>query len=378
MEMKNKIKILFFIETLQGGGAEKVLRDLVNEMDQSRFDITVQTLWKENTAQLLDPGIRYRFCYQNRNSRTSYVSRAEIALGLVYPRYIKDTYDIEAAYLESGTTKILASSTNRDAVKLAWVHCNLQKAMRDPASFAAATAKWYARFDRIVCVSETVKASFDELFQHRFASVVLHNVIDEESIRRKAEAPVTLPRSGVPVVCAVGRLVGAKNYLRLLRSHKQLLQDGVAHALWIVGDGPEREKLEAYIADNKLGASVSLWGYRENPYPFVARADLLACSSDYEGLSTFVTEGILLGKPIVATDCGGMAELLGKSEYGMITQLSDDAFTIGMRQMLTDTSLRRHYAEKAAAHAASFSKKVLTQETEKFFFNLLEETSNDD
>ena len=61
------IKILFFIENLSGGGAEKVLCNLVNAMDQSKFDITVQTLWKADAEKHLKSGIRYRYCYAKRS-----------------------------------------------------------------------------------------------------------------------------------------------------------------------------------------------------------------------------------------------------------------------------------------------------------------------
>ena len=136
------IKILFFIETLTGGGAEKVLCNLVNAMDQNRFEITVQTLWKADAAQFLNPGIRYRYCYAVRGALTRVRSRVEALLGLTYRLHIRDDYDIECAYLECGPTKIMASSTNRRAKKLAWVHCDLQKKMHDPEGFAAKSKKW--------------------------------------------------------------------------------------------------------------------------------------------------------------------------------------------------------------------------------------------
>ena len=109
------IKILFFIEELRGGGAEKVLCNLVNAMDQSKFEITVQTLWKADAEKYLRPGIRYRYCYDTRSKVNSWRSRGEIALGLCYRLHIKDDYDIEIAYLECGATKIMAASTNSRA-----------------------------------------------------------------------------------------------------------------------------------------------------------------------------------------------------------------------------------------------------------------------
>ena len=125
------IKILFFIDGITGGGAEKVLRTLVNNMDQSKFDITVQTLVESDPARYLAPGIRYRAinrCKTPLGRRLfHYWVRLCAELKWLYPLYIKDDYDIEVAYLECGPTKFLAGSTNKKAKKLAWVHCDLAK-----------------------------------------------------------------------------------------------------------------------------------------------------------------------------------------------------------------------------------------------------------
>ena len=182
------IKILFFIENLSGGGAEKVLCNLVNAMDQSKFDITVQTLWKADAEKFLRPGIRYRYCYASQSRVNSWRSRAEIALGLCYRLHIKDDYDIEVAYLECGATKVMAASTNSRAKKLAWVHCDLALKMKDPEDFARRSAAWYQQLDRVVCVSENVKDSFDRLFGIPEKTTVLYNTIDDEEIRSKASA----------------------------------------------------------------------------------------------------------------------------------------------------------------------------------------------
>ena len=361
------IKILFFIETLEGGGAEKVLRDLVNHMDQTKFNITVQTIWPCDVSGLLAPGIRYKTTYGTRNRINSLRYRLEAEAGLTYRLYIKDDYDIECAYLEMGPTKIMAASTNKRAKKLAWVHCDLTKAVGDPRSFAQKTASWYEKFDQVVCVSQSVKKNFDELFQHRFESSVLYNVIDDGVIRCKALSPLPEePEKCRFTVLSVGRLSAQKNFLRLLQAHKKLLDEGLAHDLWILGEGPKRGELECFVRDNGLQDSVWMPGFVGNPYPFMREADLLVCSSNYEGFSTFLTEGVILGKPIVTTDISGARELLGDSEYGLIAENDDEAFYLGMKQMMTDRSRLARYAEKAAERGKTFSAVALTRDAEIF------------
>lgn len=365
------LKVLFFIETLEVGGAEKVLVNLVNHMDQTRFDITVQTVWPCNASALLAQGIHYKTIYSARNKVNRLRYRLEAEAGLTYRLHIKDEYDIECAYLEMGPTKVLSASTNKRAKKLAWVHCDLTKALSDPVAFAAKTSHWYERYDGVICVSQVVKESFDRVFQNRFDSAVLHNVIDDQVILENAllsPHPEKVKRRFTTL--AVGRLAAPKNYLRLLRAHKRLLDEGLPQDLWILGDGPDRGMLEAYIADKQMQDSVWMPGFIENPFPFMREADLLACSSNYEGYSTFVTEGLILGRPIVTTEVSGMRELLGDSEYGMIVGNDDEAFYRGLKKMMTDNSQLGRYAEKAGERGKTFSAEALTRETEKYFEKL--------
>ena len=372
------IKILFFIEKLCGGGAEKVLCDLVNHMDKNIFNITLQTVWPCDASNYLAPGIRYKSMYASTSKFNHLRYRAEAESGLAYRLHIKDDYDIECAYLEMGSTKIIASSTNQKAKKLAWVHCDLQnaQALFDPQSYAIRSSSWYALFDHVVCVSQSVKESFDDLFGNRFDSTVLYNVIDDTAIRKKALLP--LP-DGVKkrrfTVLSVGRFSPPKKFMRLLQAHKRLLDEGLQHDLWILGEGSERPMLEQYVAKNGLQDSVWMPGYIGNPYPFMREADLLACSSIYEGYSTFMTEGLILGKPIVTTDVSGMRELLGDSEYGLIVENDDEAFYQGMKRMLTDAKLREEYSQRAATRGNAFSAEQLTRKTEAFFEELIGESN---
>lgn len=366
------IKILFFLETLKAGGAEKVLIDLVNHMDQTKFAVTVQTVWPCEASRYLVPGIRYKSMYASESKVNRLRYRAEAENGLAYRLHVKDDYDIECAYLEMGPTKVMAASTNKKAKKLAWVHCDLTKAVDDPRAFASKTAPWYAKFDRVVCVSQSVKERFDELFEHCFDSTVLYNVIDDAAIRQRAlqALPEGMDKRAFSVLSA-GRFTPQKDFLRLLQAHKKLRDEGLRHDLWILGDGPERPMLERYVAENSLQDSVRMPGFIENPYPLMREADLLACSSVYEGYSTFLTEGVILGKPIVTTDVSGMRELLGDSKFGLIVEDDDEAFYQGLKRMLRDAELRGRYALRAAERGGAFSAYRLTRETEAFLRELV-------
>ena len=365
------IKILFLIENITEGGAEKVLRTLVNNMDQGKFEITVQTLEQANPGQYLAPGIRYRAINRCKTGLGKKLFHCWVRLCAelkwLYPLYIKDDYDIEVAYLECGPTKFLAGSTNKKAKKLAWVHCDLEK--KGLANLEQVKSQ-YERYDKVICVSQNVRDSFRRMFGEEMHTQVLYNVIDESEIFEKAGN--TSGTNTVPVFTAVGRLAHQKGFDRLLDACTMLKKDGLDFRLQILGTGPERDNLENQIAQNGLGDVVQLLGFQKNPYPYIQAADAVVCSSRYEGMSTVVTEALILGKPIVSTPCTGMNELLGDSEFGLITEDSVEGIYQGMKQMLEDPELRAHYAKKAATRGRDFSKDKLVKQTEQFFEELLE------
>ena len=365
-------RILFFIESLTGGGAEKVLRDLVNHMDQTRFDITVQTVWPCDPSRYLGPGIRYKSMYSSYSKLNRLRYRFEAETGLAYRLHIKDDYNIECAYLEMGPTKVMAASTNKKARKLAWVHCDLTKAVDDPEGLARKTSDWYERFDEIICVSNGVKASFDELFGHRYHSIVLNNVIDDEMILESSHLETEDFKHGdEPVVMAVGRLSVPKNFYRLLSAHERLIHEGIPHQLWIIGEGSERAGLERFVKELGISDTVRMPGFRENPYAYMRHADIIACSSSYEGFSTAAVEAVVLSKPFITTECFGMREILGDSEFGLIVDNNDEAFYQGLKRMLTDSNLRERYSQAASIRGREFSADVLTEKTERFFEELM-------
>lgn len=365
------IKILFFIENLSEGGAEKVLRELVNHMDQTKFDITVQTVWPCDAKKYLAPGIRYKYMYTSESKANHLRYRAEAESGLAYRLHAKDDYDIECAYLEMGPTKVMSASTNKKAKKLAWVHCDLSKKLGALDAFVAKAGPQYQKYDEVICVSENVRQSFEQLFGGQIPTRVLYNVVDDAAIREKAQAELS---SGVQkrrlTMVSLGRLTPQKGYDVLLKVQDRLIQDGMECDLWIAGEGEERPALEQFIAKHHLQDSVKLLGFQENPYPFLREADLLVCSSRYEGLSTFVTEGLILGKPIVTTDCTGMRELLGNSEYGLITELSASALCAGIKQLMNNEELRKYYQQKASIRGREFTTDSLVKTTEDYLLKL--------
>lgn len=366
-------KILFLINTLSGGGAEKVLVDLVNNLNSDEFDVTLQTI--SNTGiyiEQLNDNIRYKTINKAKNKFLSkainYLLVKILPTKLVYKHFIEDNYDIEVAFLEGVPTKILSASEN--AFKYAWVHTDLYNYYSQKSLFGSIekNAECYRKFKKIVCVSETAKTGFEKRFGFSDNVIVRYNPVNELQIINKANEELSGFEQGADFkVITVGRLVSQKGYDRLLKVHKRLLDEGIKYKLWIVGDGPEKEKLVKYISENDLNDSACMLGFQSNPYKFMNAADMYVSSSHVEGYSTVVTEATILGVPVLSTDCSGMREILGDSEYGLIVENSEEGLYNGMKKMLNDKSLLDKYRLNLEEHKKNFKMKDNIKKIEELF-----------
>ena len=97
----------------------------------------------------------------------------------------------------------------------------------------------------------------------------------------------------------------------------------------------EKQLIEDAIRENKLQEHIHLLGYDMNPYKYVSKMDLFICSSYAEGYSTAVTESIIVGTPVITTECSGMSEILGDSQAGIIVENSDDGLRYILKDLLT-------------------------------------------
>ena len=186
--------------------------------------------------------------------------------------------------------------------------------------------------DGIVAVSRGVAERWSRAARIPRARITtIHNPVSPD-LARRAEAvpdhPLVGPLFGPeapPVVLGVGRLTRQKDFPTLMRAFASVREERTARLL-ILGEGPERGRLERLAASLGLGGEVSFPGQVENPYAVMARAALLALSSRWEGLPLVMIEALACGCPVVSTDCpAGPAEILEDGRYGRLTPVGDPA-----------------------------------------------------
>ena len=163
---------------------------------------------------------------------------------------------------------------------------------------------------------------------------------------------------------AVGRLVPQKGFDRLLRITKRLADAGLDFELFILGEGSERPQLEKYVSEYQLEHHVTLLGYCPNPYPYMNSADMIVCSSRAEGFSTVLTEAVILGLPIISTECAGTKEILGDPSCGIITENREDALYECLLQVLSSPEQLHTFALASQRRGEAFCLNTIMQQIE--------------
>lgn len=367
-----KKKILFLIESFAGGGVEKVFIDLINNMDISKYDITVMSIWDYGVRKKdLRKDVRYKSIFPNIKgiSRVfhNFVEKSDGRL--LYKLGIREKYDIEIAFIEGRATKIIGASSNPNSKKIAWVHVDLYNGHWTNKVFKNSILlekDCYKKFNDIVCVSNSVKEGFKKLFGNDFENIhVKYNPIISSEIIKKSHEEITdiVKPKDKKLLVTSGRLNSQKGFDNLLEACNKLNKDGLEYELWILGEGWGRPQLEDLIIKYNLN-NVKLLGFKENPYKYIKQGDLFICSSRNEGFSLVIAESMILGLPIISTDCSGPNELLNFGEYGLMVDNNELSLYIGLKKLLNNTDELKYYKEKSKERLDFFDYKYRIEEIE--------------
>lgn len=363
--------VLFVIHSLGGGGAERVLVNIANALSERDFDVTVMTivdsgLHKNNLAK----GVHYKTLipmpdkkHPNGAATNGSVSGSLLAgkskmkktvaafylwlwrhapTSAIHAFGVRGSYDIEVAFLEGICTKFVAAS--RAQRKIAWVHVDVEKEPKSHKAFKsrAQETKAYAAYEKVVCVSEGVCSSMKRQFPSLGNRLtVVRNPIDTVEIKARASESIPaqyecLFEAG-RVFCAIGRLCDQKAFDRLIRA-AAICKDRGYHDFRVVilGEGPLEGELKKLARNLRVDDLVCFLGYQKNPYPFIAKSDAFVCVSKAEGMSTTVSEALILGVPVLSTPCSGTAELFAVGDGRIIGDSDEEIARALVHELETD------------------------------------------
>ena len=244
---------------------------------------------------------------------------------------------------------------------LAWMHIAFNEHMH--------TASWldqkislfvYRRIRHIVFPSRGAQDSLERAVGTKpkgAAWIVIENFNSPTQRASSASALLSEDIFKLPVILSIGRLAPQKAFGRLLRAHANLRKLGLMHHLVILGDGPEREELEAEVARLGVSDTTFLPGHVLNPKAWLRRATVFALCSEYEGLPLVLLEALQEGVPIVSMDCpAGPNEILQGGNAGLLTPKGDEeAFQSALAKLLQSPGLRSEYAQRGRERGKFYS-----------------------
>ena len=371
-------KVCFVLPSLAGGGAERVAVQVLSALDERRWDRSMY-LFKREGPFLADLPATVRL--------SSSTSESRIGRMLDLRRYVRDTRpDLVVSFLSYFT--VLA------AVKTAAVGARVMFVLGTPMSaflsdadyhwktpshrtlFTMVTRAGYNLADAIATTSQGVS---DDLMQHfgvrRSAIKVVHNPIDFAAMTDAVAEPLDAADEHAwrhPSIVSAGRLAEAKNFPLLIDAMALVRRRLPAARLFILGQGDQEPQLRQQIASLGLSDAVRLCGFQRNPWKYIARADVFALTSRYEGFGNVLIEAMACGVPVVVTSSPGPLEIVRDDVDGVIVrEHTPSAVAEALEGILTNDRRRASMAAAAREASRRFALPAIAGQYDSWFSELV-------
>ncbi len=346
--------LAIFVHSLSGGGAERAMVNLARGFSKRGIQVDL-ILLKVEGANLnqVPPEVRI-------------IDLGGGRLMMSLSRLVR--------YFQQERPQVLLSSLSEANIAARWSRCfaqvstrvvvNVQNNISQEAENAAKLktrliprlVRWFFPWaDAIVPVSEGVADDLRHIGLPNDLIHVIHNPVVTPELLKRAQEPVDHPwlqPGQPPVLIAVGRLAKQKDFPTLLKAFAQVRQQRQAR-LMILGEGDDRESLEALAEELGVADQVAMPGFVDNPFAYMSKSAMFVLSSLFEGLPTVLIEAMAVGTPVVATDCpSGPMEILQGGQYGKLTQVGD---IDGLAQAIIETLDQPSQSERLKQRADEYS-----------------------
>ncbi len=371
--------ILFINGHLNAGGVERSLSDVLKHMDYSKY--AVDLLLLEDTGDYAselpsEVHVLFRDIHHTYGSFVSSIRQCiaahdwmclRLRLLFLLQKFFgacalkraatvllgKHHYDCVIGFRPGICSDLAAYSVQAD-LEITWWHHGEFNVDR------AAYGDMCSKMDTVAVVSQSCKDMLQgQLPELADKLVCIPNMLDAEAIRQKTTSS---PYTGdVLHIASVGRLAPEKHFENIIPAAKVLLETGTDFTWHIVGEGPERSKLETLIAENDLKDHVILEGSKANPYPYMKYADLFVHPSYVESQGLTVLEAMALGIPCVVTKSLGPCEFIEDGINGLLTEQSPESLTEKVLAILNDKELYQHIKENTKCPEQFSPERVMKQ-----------------
>lgn len=340
---KNKKRYLIENDLVVGGGAEQIMRLLVSKLLAEGHDVTVATcsgskkMFYDNYPREVKHFLwEVPWCGNVRRFSLAWMRYRVRRMQVAMQRWILDhrRYDVAIAMKEGPCMRDVANRNVRK--RYGWVHVDYRSLYWTKGTYSSAEEEmaFFRKMDNVICVSQAAADGVKLVVGDPGNLLVAHNPIDIDAIKAKSYYPCEVMRmEGKPLLVAVGRLVEGKRFDLLLEACA-CLSGRYDFEVWIVGEGDQRDALERMIAEAHFDF-VKLLGHKDNPYPYIKQADWFVSTSVSESYGLAIQEALILGVPVVVTECPAMYETV-EEKYGYIIDNNVEALVVTLEEILTN------------------------------------------
>ena len=367
MSMKKK-SLLFVIDSLGIGGAEKSLVTLLNLLDYSRYEVDLQLfayggvferflpkdvnllppldyvkflsfpLWR----QLLCPkmcGVGFTYSIKIRKNNLNHSDRARIYWDTIGECISMSDrlYDVAIGYGQNIPTFYVMDKVKAPK-KYVWVNCIFHLGGRNKEY----QQRFYESADGIAIVSEDAYKHFAGVYPKLVDKMsIILDLYDASMIQRMSELPSDKPiKKDIPVIMTAGRLnKPQKGYDLALEAAKILRDRGIKFRWYAIGDGPYRSEMERFIVENQLQEHFILLGFTTNPYSYMRQCDVYVQTSRHEGFGLTIAEARILNRPVVWTNFEACTMQMVEGKNGLITSFEPQDIANAIQRLLDDKVL---------------------------------------
>lgn len=225
-------------------------------------------------------------------------------------------------------------------IKLGWIHTDYSKIF---PNYKRELEMWDG-IDYVVAVSEECKNTFLKYYPELGnKTIVIENILSEKYIRDEAEKLDVNKEMDLSnnVICSIGRFCEAKNFVNIPQVCRIILDKGIDIKWYLIGYGPDENKIRQAIKENNVEDNVIILGKKENPYPYIKACDIYIQPSKYEGKCVSVREAQILCKPVLITNYETAPSQVINGKDGIIVDLDNNSIAEGIIKIIEENGLRK-------------------------------------
>lgn len=387
-------RILFVIDSLACGGAERALISLLHSIDYQKFSVDLLYFLRENnhyldsvpdSVNIVEPDLKTQIALSSKAFVLSHIFSSGCFLPAmmrilceIYGRFIKkgknaflwrhikgfvapvqDHYDAAIGFIEGYSVYYCADKVNASRY-IAWQRTDYALSNASPSH----DMPYFEKMDAICVLSDHMRLRFLNVFPGFSNKLyVFPNIVNIETIINKSQECVSFDDdySGIRLV-SVGTLRKVKGYDVSIEACQKLISDGYDFRWYILGSGEDYDSLTKKIDYLGIQDRFLLVGNKKNPYPYMKICDIFIQASYREGFSTTVFEAKCLRMPIVITDAPGMSEQINDKVNGLIVPVGDSDKLAAAIEQLIDSKIMR---ERLSANLEEFVSNFKSENVER-------------